>query len=346
MMETTNQSMRLRTETFSIMKVLLCVLVVAGHLFRMNSPESAIPGNILSPVLSWLCDFIYNFHMEAFVAVSGGIFWFVKVHKAKYQNDKVFARKKIIRLLVPYALFFVLMVVPTLYACGLAYGNPVKFTLFNLALCHDVRHLWFLPMLFLCFIVVNTCHAFIERHNFMTLIILTALFFLPMPTLPFQLGNVCHYLLFFFLGYLLMKNFHEITKYFHPLVIIPTLGILIAYTFLPEELDNRFFQLMGAVLGLVFITALSFQLLNSSFSQANWFQRIGKNSFGIYLFHAMIIYLIFAFIGDKISSPAIFDIIVLPLLVIVSTFLSELTRFLNLGFMIGESKPSSKKLSV
>lgn len=59
---------------YDIMKVLLLVLVVVAHVTRMYTPVGAIPVYGCNEWLSVMTDYIYSFHMPAFIAVSGMTF--------------------------------------------------------------------------------------------------------------------------------------------------------------------------------------------------------------------------------------------------------------------------------
>ena len=63
-----------------------------------------------------------------------------------------------------------------------------------------VGHLWYLPLLFWCFIVMWIVEK-IRVSDKVKLIILLVLAILPFPSLPFQLYRVAYYLFFFFVGY-------------------------------------------------------------------------------------------------------------------------------------------------
>lgn len=63
-----------------------------------------------------------------------------------------------------------------------------------------VGHLWYLPLLFWCFIVMWIVEK-IRVSDKVKLIFLLALAILPFPSLPFQLYRVAYYLFFFFVGY-------------------------------------------------------------------------------------------------------------------------------------------------
>lgn len=80
-----------------------------------------------------------------------------------------------------------------------------------LSVLNGMGHLWFIPMLFWCFLVM----WWIEKKQLKERLVFVALFglsVLPMPTLPLGLGIVPHYLFYFYGGYLLYKYKQEVLK--------------------------------------------------------------------------------------------------------------------------------------
>ena len=59
---------------YDVMKVLLLNLVVVAHVTRMYTPQGAIPVYGCNEWLFMMTDYIYSFHMPAFIAVSGMTF--------------------------------------------------------------------------------------------------------------------------------------------------------------------------------------------------------------------------------------------------------------------------------
>lgn len=56
------------------MKVLLLILVVVAHVTRMYTLQGSIPVYGCNKLLFVITDYIYSFHMPAFIAVSGMTF--------------------------------------------------------------------------------------------------------------------------------------------------------------------------------------------------------------------------------------------------------------------------------
>lgn len=74
-----------RNKTIDIAKGLLILCVVIGHGTKIQC----------------LSDFVYQFHMPLFFILSG---YFLK----KQRNIKIFAKKKAVRLLIPYLVYMII----------------------------------------------------------------------------------------------------------------------------------------------------------------------------------------------------------------------------------------------
>ena len=64
------------------------------------------------PLLAMLAGWLNSFHIYAFALVSGYIFYYIKHERAGYKEFLPFARKKALRLLVPYVFAAMAWVMP------------------------------------------------------------------------------------------------------------------------------------------------------------------------------------------------------------------------------------------
>lgn len=135
------------------------------------------------------CVFI-NIAMPMFIFVSGYLFAFLR-QKGKYQNFVDLAKNKAKRILLPYFVFGLIMMATTnnFHPLALFYGS--------------YWHLWFLPMLFWCFIIAYLLNKWVMSFESQIIILLVSfglsLFsvFLP-PILGFQ--GVTIWFCWFYLG--------------------------------------------------------------------------------------------------------------------------------------------------
>lgn len=96
----------------------------------------------------------------------------------------------------------------------LLFGNiaqPAIKTLYSLV--NGAGHMWFLPMLFWCFVGLWV----IERLRLKTkwvipaLVLCSVFSFVP---LPLRMGNAMYYMLFFYVGYILQKEIVSLDRFY------------------------------------------------------------------------------------------------------------------------------------
>lgn len=179
------------------------------------------------------------------------------------------------------------------------------------ALLNGVGHMWFLPMLFWCFIAAYYLHklAVTDKSKLVALACLSVISFLP---LPLRLGNTLYYLFFFYLGIVLYKKKDQISNKVTP-KIIGVLWIVFLALFVVGSLTNRsLLELHYDMLLLRLLTYSGINIIKLSYSTigtlaifctALYFTRryrlpkqvkeAGKLCFGAYLFQQFVLQLIY-----------------------------------------------------
>lgn len=185
-------------EEIGIIRIILILCIVIGHTFAVYSLKSApwpLPDEISAvPEYRWLNEVFISFALQTFVFVSGYLMAF---SESKREISRIkFIKKKAIRLLIPTLIF------------GLAYLYLIDTDIhiksiryFIYYLINGAGHLWFLPMLFLCFVGA----AFFTPRKNMTvyawitvlIICITSLF---IPNI-LRISKACFYFIFFIEGY-------------------------------------------------------------------------------------------------------------------------------------------------
>ena len=323
------------------LKIITILLVIAGHCFVMYSPDGAIEvvKGFLPFKLATLL--VYRFHVPCFFMVSGAIFALC-LQKNIYPTSIVFVKKKAYRLLIPYLVFGILVVPPVLLICGLA--DPAKWYLlgWNLITASNVRHLWYLYALFLIFILMWLCRRFFVKEQMKKVLLVSFVVSLifrsisPVALALFQIANVFYYQFFFVCGIFLDIYFDEIFLFLQTKkkLLWIVLAVLLCSMFADFwTLSGYVYALCGMTLSLWLALWLSEQ---KSLSQNKWYRMMGRDSYGIYLIHAMIVYLIF-YVFSEVAIPAW---ILMPLAFFVALILSlgitEILRKCGLGIVLGE----------
>lgn len=291
----------------SIIRPILILLLVFYHSFAIFSgawePIAGIPD---IPVYWWLDKLSYSFMLETFVFISGYVFGYQIIKKIKNGEYKVFIngllRKKFKRLIIPSVIFSFLYIV-----FFLSFDKPwyeIIYSLFN-----GVAHMWFLPMLFWCFVGVWMLEKAQLNHQWVFAIVLLAslLSFLP---LPLRISNAMYYFIFFYVGYLIQRNTLSLERLYNKKNIYSLflLFIILFYTLTmlkthlgTFEKDGLFAKVILAFAGnlikltyssaglamlFAFVGFYEIRHKNRDYSQL---RQIGSSCFGVYLFQQFIL---------------------------------------------------------
>lgn len=270
--------------------------------------------------------------MPAFVAVSGAVYWLIKVQLGKYRNHSKFIKNKTQRLIIPYfttAIFLML----SLWVCEKIDDFP-HYAISNILICGDVRHLWFLPMLFWTFIIFDLSHGWIIKNQIVCGILLIILNLISYYiSLPFQIHSMMRYGIYFWVGYVYMENKDKLKILASPVFIVITLIVITGYALFLRwvPFGNRFFDIIIGTMGFLLTFTICSAVTNNSYVM----RIIGKHSFSIYLFHVMIIYL-FLWAIAAFALPAY---LTAPIAILISIILSIIISIslekLGISFLFG-----------
>ena len=179
-----------------IMRPIMVVFVIGIHAFNPYVKDSIMWPSLYSlqiPFYAFLTSFFHVF-LPLFVFIAGYVY---SCQQELY--DKIFLgdilRKKARRLLIP-SLFFGLIYY---FLVDSNSSNDLLTT--GLCILSGYAHLWFLPMLFWCFVLIY----FVSRINKVIVLAICVILFLS----PFWGGGrslgineMIHYFIYFYLGYL------------------------------------------------------------------------------------------------------------------------------------------------
>lgn len=305
------------SRTLDVAKVLVTLLVVIGHVSYYNLPDCRFPQQETSRLLAILTDVIYYFHMPAFFAISGGVYYLTQTQLGRYPTMRVLLRKKAVRLLLPFVFFISLVFIPLALCLGISDATTYPEMLVRKNLClGDLGWLWFLPTLFCIFVIMQTVHRQLLRHRLALLAVL-ALLSAAYYVMPHQIFGtqtiiplVCKHLFYFYIGYLLTDY---ATRRNTPITARATL--LFTLIFLALAAVNHTviqhlpylplaFNLLVATSGIVATFALCSYLGNKERLTASaTYHTLKRHSFGIYLFHPVFIMVCFYWLADLSASP-------------------------------------------
>lgn len=200
-MTTTIPSKKLLYEV-SIIRPTIIFLLVVLHAFA-HVERWIVDGVVYShesqPVVAyqWFCSLISGFRIETIALIAGYVFAYQSLDLNRSYKFWPFVVKKFKRLILPMLFFGVIF-----YFCFI-YGK-IEFSTsdFLLKILSGSGHLWFLPMLFWCFLAI----WFIDRFHlssWLTLLLLAGISIIPMPTLPLGLTRLPHFVFYVYAGYFL-----------------------------------------------------------------------------------------------------------------------------------------------
>ncbi|WP_423188909.1 acyltransferase family protein [Alkalibacterium sp. f15] len=338
--------MKNRMIEFDTTKVFLIVLVVFAHVTRMYTPSGVVKISVQSNLLIGITNFIYLFHMPAFIAVSGAVFYHIKRERKKHPYNKAFIMNKTRKLLIPYFFFTLFYVLPTLLVIG-ELRSLFGFIVRNVFFLGGPNHLWYAVMIFNVFIIFgfleNKIHSFSPILNFSILLLVGYLSFL-IPNL-FQARNTAYYILYFYLGYVYQQHRDKVNLVANKsLVMFSSLFILLIMfvSLYHIEIDfgytvNWFLRVIAATSGTVFLYSFSVFASEVFLIKNSIVETINLDLFGIYLFHPMIIYLLFYSIRDIQHNPYLVTVLFTMISFLLSMVFVRLFRILKINILIGES---------
>lgn len=330
-----------------VMKVFLTVLVVVGHTARVHAGLGNVPYTpvVESGFFVWLEEFIYSFHMPAFFATSGGVYYIVSVMRQRYGDTPKFIKNKAKRLLLPFVFFTVVGVFPIAIACGFTGSSPLTYLLQLLTTIIPPRHLWYLATLFVISILFHLVEKSVLKHSLawlccsLTISVLT--FWLPLS--PTVLYTTTFHFLYFLVGFLLVNIVME--RKVTPMKLGAITGGIFLICYIVKILTKTvpYFPLINnsiiAMTGTASCFFLAVAFSKSKYLESSMYKSLKKNCFGIYLFHMLIALPLYLALSGNTFSPILtflcMTIVLFPLSILITNV------FRRIGFLavfIGENR--------
>lgn len=134
----------------------------------------------------------------------------------------------------------------------------------------------------------------------MFLLLLMSMFSYKLPSI-FQISNLGYYLIYVYLGYFFNRYYESIIKYIrNPICIIAMFVI----TVVAVNYSHIVIKMLNALTGsLLFIGITSY--MDKSFMSKKFVALMSRDGFGIYLFHPMIIYVLYYYLGNMNVNPIV-----------------------------------------
>lgn len=310
-----------------VIRVILIVLLVLYHSFAIfnGAWESPIHLNLNISVYWWIASFSYSFMLETFVFISGYILGYQESFKGlniyTFQN---LVLKKGKRLLLPSISFSIIY-----YVIFFDFDKSVIEILYSIL--NGCGHLWFLPMLFWCFILMFLLHKIGYKNKKVIFYISIFISLFSIVPLPFRLTNTMYYFFFFFMGYCMSFKRNVICHFFkleYILVTIICFGFLFCYTKrndilvisdefqVTKRLVINFYRLVCSIFGVIMLYLIvNFFLKYKIISVNSFLIRVSSYCFGIYIFQQFILKILYY----KTTLPLVINIGLLPWICFIIT---------------------------
>lgn len=339
----TNQKKRIRLDEVTLMRTILAVLIVFMHAFTCfqggwEKPE----GYIDIPTYKWIARTAFAFTLEAFVFISGYLFAFQKITLCKSGGVII---NKLQRLILPSIIFSIPYFFIFYDYKGI--GN------FLYSVVNGCGHMWYLPMLFWCFVGVVILNKIKIGDGWKLLFLILINLFWPL-SLPFQLGATTNYIFYFYLGYVIYKHSERIKEVITPKSLVISWIIFIVVFVLLRPLketivigdqDIRLYRLLTgsarSTCQLIYATigTITFYITTVYYTRKKQLSKftitLASCCFGIYLIHQFLLKALyyntdFASIVGPYWLPWLGFIIVLPISYLLATLLlkTKIGKFL------------------
>lgn len=333
----------------AIIRPILIVLLVLYHAFAIFTggwkPLDSFPD---LKVYWWLGRGSEAFMLESFVFVSGYVFGFQSINRGAL-NAKPLLWSKFKRLIIPCLLFGFLYII-------LFEDITQPWTITVYELLNGVGHLWFLPMLFWCFVLI----WIIESFHFKPYLVLPVLLLCSIGsfiTLPFQFARSLYYMFFFYVGFLLQKEHVSLDGFYNSrnllllvvtfLVLFPFLTILRERAIIILQDSSILMKIVYSILanlckfiyssvGLTMLLVIVGTALKTTPQQLpGWVIKLGGYCMGVYIFQQFFL----KYLYYHTSLPAILGPWLLPwcgfvITLVVSLLITLLFKQTRLGRQI------------
>ena len=331
-----------------VIRFILILLLVFYHAFAIYSGAwKPIEGYPIIQAYWWLDKLSYSFMLQMFVFISGYVFGY----QVRTRGDVTLEAKNLFvgkfkRLMIPCIVFSLLYII-----IFNQITQPITTTLYGLF--NGVGHLWFLPMLYWCFVSVYL----IEKMHFSILYVLPLFLIIsifPSVPLPFRISVAFKYIFFFYVGYLLQRQKQQFERFYTSRNAIALFMIfLVAFISLTYFQNNDFLNirtndnliiskfLNSTINSLIKIIISSlgicmlFRIVGviDSKRKANlpqWLINMSSLCMGVYIFQQFILKCLY----DYSSLPLIFGPYLLPWV----SFLIALSFSLFFSFLLHQTK--------
>lgn len=216
---------------------------------------------------------------------------------------------------------------------SLTHDSYIKYVFNGIVLGQNSRHLWFLSTLFLIFVLIINFNPkiFKQKNILFMLCFMLIINVLARYVKVVIVSTTMQYLFYFYLGVIINKFFY---KLFNPHVTVIYIIIFLLVYFI-DLVFNIPAVLVGTV-GIFFFFSVVLLLFKKGITNNKLTSLLKKYSFGVYLFHPMIIYIIFYMCKDLSINPILLTFVTVIISVLVSCLIVRIIYIMKLNIILGK----------
>ena len=325
-----------RLDNCDFIKTIMMLIIVLYH--SVANPFSYQQKDWIYYFNEWLA----SFHNYTFLFVAGYVFYYLQVECGKYSEFSYFIVRKVERLIIPALFVAVCGWIPVRYFC---FSDSLVDLIKRYILVLDANHLWFLWMLFWVFVIFWPLSIFFRENDILGFCVVCLLFagggiFGFKVTKAFQLCTGMMYLSCFWLGYKARQKWLYLFERI-PIFIYLTVNVVLYAMMISIDISTPVMHALRIAINfpLHMVSAvMMFLLVFKVFGSGDYkkFSFLSRYTYGVFLFHHPIMYLIVFVMGDWISIEILmllkFGISLCLSVVLVKIF----DRYEDLQWPIGE----------
>lgn len=238
--------MNKKLNQISFLSVFAMVLVVIGH------SDITLDFRDL-----WIYKWIYTFHMPLFFLISGFLYAYTNPKdKLEKINSWQFIGKKVKRLLLPFVFInSIIFITKALAVNEEQMQHPISFdfpSYINSMLFHPIGFMWFLPALFVIFVLFISLKRYVYNRYFpVGVIVLFTISFVFPEVNFFKISSAVYFSGYFALGIVYCQYKEYVDRF---LLKYRYVILLASFALSALLLDS---QLVAALVGIVFSVVLS-----------------------------------------------------------------------------------------
>ena len=298
-----------------LIRPIAVILIVLWHTFIIFQGGWHQPDNYQDiAVYWWIAKTVFIFSLELFVFVSGYVFSYNNITNPKPFGHFFLGKAR--RLIIPSVVFSILYI---LFISGDLTNISNFESIFSseshlfIKVLIGAGHLWFLPMLFIVFII----SYFLVRFEIRIVVFFIACLFIIAPVilavkLPYNISEVVYYLPFFLTGYYFYRFKEQIDKFLLTIFYISLFVFVSAFfisTIIKAGIDDnvlllgkynmiarlgvRVLRVVAALGGVIFSYSFANLYIKKHETAPILFTKMNSYCFGIYIFQQFIIQILY-----------------------------------------------------